>query len=247
MAHVAHVDGKFLGVVRNLHTRLRQHPAAGFAVQREHRHAVAHGHHQRGLRAVDAVAGGGLVFAGLVEVFFADAARVAHLAQHAEDGADADVDVDVAAAVQRVEEQQVFTLRVAVGHDVDAVHLFAGHGRKVAAPFVGLDQHFVADDVQLLLDLALHVFAVRAAQHVAQGALVDGDGDALAGARHHLDEQAQLGRDAAVFTLLLDQVLRQADALHAWPSSARPTISRTSLLRSALAATRVTASCAALR
>jgi hypothetical protein len=56
-----------------------------------------------------------------------------------------------------------------------------------------------------------------AAQHVAQRALVDGDGDVLAGARHHLDQQAQLGRDAAVLALLFDQVLREADAFHEAP------------------------------
>jgi hypothetical protein len=76
-------------------------------------------------------------------------------------------------AVQRVEHQQVFALRVAVGHHVDAVHFLAGHGRQVAAPFVGLDQHFVGDDVQLLLDLALHVLALGRAQHAAERALVD--------------------------------------------------------------------------
>jgi ATP-binding cassette subfamily F protein 3 len=38
----------------------------------------------------------------------------------------------------------------------------------VAAPFVGLDQHFVGDDVQLFLYLALNVFTVRRAQHAAQ-------------------------------------------------------------------------------
>jgi hypothetical protein len=68
---------------------------------------------------------------------------LADLAQHREDGADADVDVDVAAAVERVEQQQVFALRVAVGHHVDGVHLLAGHGGQVAAPLVGLDQHLV--------------------------------------------------------------------------------------------------------
>jgi hypothetical protein len=37
--------------------------------------------------------------------------------------------------------------------------------------------------------------------------------DALAGARHHLDQQAQLPGDVAVLALLLDEVLGQADAL----------------------------------
>ena len=81
-------------------------------------------------------------------------------------------------------------------------------------------------------------------QHVTQSALVDGDGDVFAGPRHDLDQEAQMGCDATVFALLFDQVLRQAAALGGGGhrvygcSSARVTTSRTSLLRSGLAATR---------
>ena len=63
------------------------------------------------------------------------------------------------------------------------------------------------------------------------------DVDGMAG----FDQEAQLGRDAAVFALPLDEVSRQADVLGARDhvcSSARVTTSRTSLLRSGLAATR---------
>jgi hypothetical protein len=89
-------------------------------------------------------------------------------------------------------------------------------------------------------------FSLCAAQHVAQRALVHRDGDVLAGARDDFDQQPQLGRDATVLALLLDQVLREADAFHD-ASRARVTTSRTSLLRSGLAATRAMASRAALR
>ena len=87
----------------------------------------------------------------------------------------------------------------------------------MAAPFVGLDQHLVGDDVELLLHLALHVLAAGAAQHAAQGALVDGVADALAGACHHFQQQAQLGRDVAVDALLFDQVAGEGN-LGSWSS-----------------------------
>lgn len=110
-------------------------------------------------------------------------------------------------------------MRVAVGHQVDAFHFLGGHGCQVAAPFVGLDQHLVGDDVQLLLDFALHVLAAGRAQHVADGALVDGLADALAGAGHDFQQQAQLAGDEAVHALLLDQVAGQADVfLHGFNS-----------------------------
>ncbi len=121
------------------------------------------------------------------------------------------VDVDVAGAVQRVEHQQVFALGVAVGHDVDAFHLFAGHGRQVAAPFVGFNQGFVGDDVQLFLHFALHVFAAGGAHDFAQLAFVHGKADALAGAGNHFQQQAQLRGDAAIDPLFFHQVTGKAD------------------------------------
>jgi hypothetical protein len=107
---------------------------------------------------------------------------------------------------------------------------------QVAAPFVGFDQHFVGDDVELFLDFALHVLALGAAQHAAQRAFVDGVADALAGARHHFQQQAQLPGDEAVHALLFDQVAGEADFVchenSPYSASARVTTSRTSLLRS---------------
>lgn len=213
VAHVAHVDREFLGVRRNLDVFLRQHEAALLAVQREHGHAVAHGEHQRSLRAVDAVARGDLLRTGLQKVGLLHAGGVVGLLEHAENGADAHVHVDVAAAVERVEHQEVFALRVAVGHHVDAVHFLAGHGREVAAPFVGLDEHLVGDDVQLLLDLALHVLALGRAEHAAQRTLVDGLANALARTGHHFEQQAQLARNEAVGALLLDEVAGEGNLL----------------------------------
>ena len=162
MAHVAHVDREFLGVFRDLHVLLRQHERALLAVEREHRDAVAHGQHQRGLRAVDAVAGRHLLGCrpagsrlparrAWPSGFFSTLKMVPMLT----------LTSMLLRAVERVEQQQVFALRIAVGHHVDAVHFLAGHGRQVAAPFVGFDQHLVGDDVELLLHLALHVLAAR--------------------------------------------------------------------------------------
>ena len=133
MAHVAHVDREFLGVLGDADLVGGHDPAALFAVEREHHDAVAHGQHQRGLRTIDAVAGGHLLAAGLQEIAFGD--RLDHvrlvvgLLQHREDGADRDVDVDVAAAVERVEHQQVFALRITVGHHMDGFHFLGGHRR----------------------------------------------------------------------------------------------------------------------
>ncbi|MNS65050.1 hypothetical protein D3C72_981990 [compost metagenome] len=216
VTHVRHVDGKFLGVFRNLHVRLGQHEAAGLAVQREHMYAVAHGQHQRGLRAVHGIAGRHLVRARLQEVVLRHGlARLGHV-QHREDRADRHVHVDIRRAVERIEQQQVLTLRVAVRDLVERVHFLRGHRRQVAAPLVGVEQHFIGDDVQLLLGLALHIAGAGRAEHAREGALAHGVGNGLAGARHHLDQQPELRLDRVVLALLLDQVAGEADASHGW-------------------------------
>ena len=123
VAHVVHVDGEFVRVFGNAQVVLRENEAALLAVQREGGHAVAHGEHQRGLQTVDAVARRHLAAAGLEKVFLLHAAAFFGHVQHAEDSANAHVHLDVAGAVQRIEQQQVFALRVAVGHHVDAPSL----------------------------------------------------------------------------------------------------------------------------
>ncbi len=88
----------------------------------------------------------------------------------------------------------------------------------MAAPFGGFDEHLVGDDVQLLLRLALHVLAARAAQHADQRALVDVVRDLLAGHDHIADQAgeiaARLSRDRALFfDDELDQTLAHAFSL----------------------------------
>ncbi|MNT86846.1 hypothetical protein D3C72_2271850 [compost metagenome] len=83
----------------------------------------------------------------------------------------------------------------------------------MAAPLVGLEEDFVGQHVELLLHLALHVLAAGAAQHATQRALGHRMADLLAGARHHLDEEAQVGR-SVVAASLFDQVATEGNAGH---------------------------------
>ena len=63
MAHVGHVDGKFLGVGSERHNRGREDKVAAVGIKRKHRHAPANGKDKLRLRAVDHVAGGQLIVA----------------------------------------------------------------------------------------------------------------------------------------------------------------------------------------
>ena len=187
--------------------------------------AVAHREHQHRGRAVHREPGRDLRAARLQEgllVGFAVAPARGRLraAQHREDRADRDVHVDVGRAIQRVEEQQVLALREVRRDRVRVLHLLGGERGEVAAPFVGLEQDLVREHVELLLHLALHVVRARRAEVARKGALVDCVADRLAGARHGLDQEAQVGVDERLVALALDEKAREADAAccHYWCS-----------------------------
>jgi hypothetical protein len=88
----------------------------------------------------------------------------------------------------------------------------------VAAPFVGADEHVVADDVQLLLGLALHVDAGAAlgrviTQHAAQLAKCHGAGNGFAGQRHVQNQRIEIAAGTREAAALLDQELGQGGTL----------------------------------
>lgn len=93
---------------------------------------MADGQHQLGAGPVDAVASADLLAARLQEGVIARQLDVGRATQHGEDGADGDVDVDVGAAVEGIEQQQEITARVDVRHRLAVVHFLRGAGGKVA-------------------------------------------------------------------------------------------------------------------
>ena len=208
---VGGVDGVFLRVRRDAVVPLGQVPGADLAVQREGGHAVAHGQHQHGRGTIDGIAGRNLLRAGLQEVLLGDMLHAFGRPQHREDRAHHRVDVDVGGTIQRVEQQQEFTLRIAVRNGVGLVHFLGGDGGQLPAPQIGFQQRVVGDHVQLLLGFPLHVLGAHITQIVVQGPLADGLADALAGAGHHFQQQAQLSGDQPLLALHLHQVLGEAD------------------------------------
>jgi hypothetical protein len=129
-----------------------------------------------------------------------------------------DVDADVAAAVERIEQQKVIAARIRIRDRLAVLHLLRRTRRQMSAPGVGLEQHVVGDHVELLLRLALDVHALSSwgahiPEHAAQCALADRDRDCLAGAGDDLDQQAQVRIDAAG-ALFLDEESCQRSGRH---------------------------------
>ena len=215
---IRRVDRILLRIVRNAHVGGGHDETAGFAIQREGMHAFAQCQHQLGRRTVHRIARHQLARTGLQEGAFihrrSTAVGKVRAAQHRKDGAGRNVHIDVRRAVERIEQQQVLALGVAVRNLVRRIHLLRGHRRKVAAPLVRLEQDFVGDHIQLLLHLALHVLAAGLPERIGQSALAHRVADRLDCARDHLDQKAQLGADALAVALLLDQELAEGDAGH---------------------------------
>ena len=128
-------------------------------IEREAMHAVARRIDEHRRAAIDDIARRHLLIAGLQHVRHrvARAGGVGIAAQNGEDRADADVHVDIARPVERVEHHDVFAV-LAVALDDDRVFvLLAGHDRHVAAVPQELHHRLVGDHVELLHLLALDV------------------------------------------------------------------------------------------
>ena len=101
---------------------------ADIAVQGEAVHAMTAGQHQHGGGAVQRIAGADLLGAGLQEILGGRRIALALAAQDGENGADGNVHVHVAGAVERIEYQQVFAARVLRRNRVNVIHLLRRHG-----------------------------------------------------------------------------------------------------------------------
>ena len=67
----------------------------------------------------------------------------------------------------------------------------------MSAPFVRLEEDFVREDVQPLLNLALDILGIETAEDVAECAFSDIMVDGLAGPCDELDQKAQFRLDMA--------------------------------------------------
>ena len=206
VAHIAHINGKLLGVFRDAHVFLCEKESA--AIQREHDYAMPCGKHQNGLRPVQAIASSDLLVAGLKKILRLHLAGARRFLEYAEDGADAHVHIDIAGAVQWVEHEQVVPLRVGGRNGVDIVHFFRSHGGQIAAPFIALEHDFIGDDVEFFLFFTLYILATCAAQYAAQSAFVHSLADVHTSIGHAFNQGAQLGRQFVVL-LLFKQIAGQ--------------------------------------
>ncbi|MNT25957.1 hypothetical protein D3C72_1615030 [compost metagenome] len=123
---------------------MRQEEFAQVRIEGEAVDAVADGQHQHGGGAVERIAGSHLGRAGLQEVLLRHGVRPFGRAQHREDAAHRDVDIDVRGTVERVEHQQVLAARIARGDLVWRLHFLRGHAGQVAAPLVDVQEGLVA-------------------------------------------------------------------------------------------------------
>src|SRR5690606_23536473 len=147
--------------------------------------------------AVDHVAGGDDVAPGLEAVLeLAGTVARALPAVDREDRADGGVDVDVAGAVERIELQDVFALRVLRRDGDGLLDLLAPHDADVAARLDAVDEGAVGEVVELLDRLALHVDLAGEAEDVREPRLAHPARDDLGGQGDLLKEPGEITRRA---------------------------------------------------
>ncbi len=103
-----------------------QYPRAHFPVECESDDACPYGQYKHALWSINSVSRGNLFIAGLEKVSFLDVAsrRVHRRLQHRENSSDGYVHINIGGTIQRIKEQKVFTLGVAVRNAMQGFHFF---------------------------------------------------------------------------------------------------------------------------
>ena len=135
-------------------------------------------------------------------------------AEDRENRADADVDVDVAGAVERIEDDDVFP-ELAIALDDHGIFVFfRRHDGHVAAVAQKLQQRLIRDDVELLDLLALDVRFARDADDAGQSRAANLSRDDLGGQRDSGQQPGELAAGARMVSALhLQDVLLDGQKL----------------------------------
>jgi len=193
LEEIAVVDGVDLTGFRAFDIRMAEGELADGWVQRKTIYAPAGSidHHSGG--PVDDVAGGYLFATGLEEIFLcAGLASFTYPAVYGKDRPDGNIDVYVAAAIERIEEADIFGIIAYLIVENDKfVHLFAANTRAADAMSQYTHELIVGEDVQLFYVLSLDVDSAGITQDVHQARLVDLYIDPFGGESHVTEEIAQ--------------------------------------------------------
>ena len=153
---IRHIDGEFFGVFGHIHTFAGLDVLASLTVECKRHYAPAKCQYQRRLRAVHHITRSQLLGARLQEAFVGNFTNI-RIGKNRENGADRHVHVDIAGAIQRVEQYQERAIRMP-GYRRAVVQFFRGHACHHAGCSKRIQNHVIGDDVELFLGFALHVF-----------------------------------------------------------------------------------------
>ena len=172
--------------------------------------------HQHRRRTVDRVTGAHLPRARLQEVGSRGILFGRHGTRDGKEAADRHVDIDVRRTAERVEGQQILSPRILDRTQMDVLQLFRQHGRHVTAPLVGAQKDALAQHIQRLLPLALHIdcgaTGIVTAECVGQTAKGDPAGNRLAGECHVRNKTVQITGGVRMTAAFFDRELDQGTA-----------------------------------
>ena len=125
---------------------------AQVGIERKSMHPMAHRQHQHGTGPIQGVASGHLPITRLQKVSgLYIAATVHHFLgrpQHRKNAAHGAINLNVAGAIDWIEQQQVFAARLVSRNLVRGFQLFGHHARQVSGPVVHLGEAVVGEQRQ---------------------------------------------------------------------------------------------------
>ncbi|CAO3308207.1 conserved hypothetical protein [Pseudomonas sp. P14-2025] len=206
-ALIGHIDGELPGISRNGHTGVGENELAGPLIQGETIDTLPCRENQHGGWTIKGIACAHLLGTSLEEVLQSGLGDSAGIVQDGEDRPYRDIHIGIGGAIQRIEQQQVLTSWIHVRNSVDPLHFLRGHSSQKATPLNRINQHFIGENIQFLLNLALHIFAVSRAQYTDQVALIGTVANPLAGYGDETEQRAERSIHCRPATLRLTEKL----------------------------------------
>ena len=120
-----------------------------------------------------------------------------------ENGTDRDVNIDVGRAIQWVHQHHVFCMFTAF-KDENLIFFFRGNARNDIACFQCGFQFFISEQVEFLLNLALHVLSTAGTQDINQSCFVDIAMDNLGAQFYCRQQSSELTGSMRKLVLLFD-------------------------------------------
>ena len=206
------IDGVNDGRFGKFHLGMRKKKFTNGGIHRESVYSGSSGVNQHGGGAVKDVTRDDLLCSFLEEILIAERfAKRSDPAVNAKNGSDGDIDVNVGAAIQRIDYHHILSLLSLVMAEDVIVLFFRANARDRFAGGKNAHEGVVGKNVQLLLVFVMGVLGARLAKDAGEARSIDLVIDNFGGDAYVSEQTGQLSGDKRKFRLRVHDELLECD------------------------------------